>query len=144
MPHSSCPIVAVAVGMALSNGPCSAAATSAVPEEQVGAASGISNMARYVGAAVVVAIVAAVYGDVISGQTDAGAAPADALASGFAGAAVVLTILSAAGIGLGWLAGRHRPPAPLAVDLAAAAASSTHTLPTPHPASAERVASRVD
>jgi hypothetical protein len=138
------PIVAVAVGMALSNGPCSAAATSAVPEEQVGAASGISNMARYVGAAVVVAIVAAVYGNVTTGQANAGASAADALASGFSGAAVVLTILSATGIGLGWLAGRHRPPAPIGVDFAAAAASSAHTLPTPHPASAERVASRAD
>lgn len=137
------PIVAVAAGMALSNGPCSAAATSAVPEEQVGAASGISNMARYVGAAVVVAIVAAVYGNVTSGQVDAGAASADALASGFAGAALVLTIVSATGIGLAWLAGRHRPPAPLAVDLVAAAASSAYTLPAPHPASAERAASGV-
>jgi len=100
-------------------------------------------MARYVGAAVVVAIVAAVYGNVISGQTAAGAAPADALASGFAGAALVLTIMSATGIGLGWLAGRHRPPPPLAVDLSAAAASSSYTLPAPHPESAERAASDV-
>jgi len=138
------PMLAVAAGMALSNGPCSAAATSAVPEEQVGAASGISNMARYVGAAVVVAIVAAVYGDVTSGQTAAGAAAPDALASGFAGAALVLTIMSATGIGLGWLAGRHRPPAPIGIDFVAAAASSAHTLPTPHPASSERVTSRAD
>ncbi len=137
------PIVAVAVGMAMSNGPCSAAATSAVPEEQVGAASGISNMARYVGAAVVVAVVAAVYGNVTAGQVNAGVASADALASGFVGGAIVLTILSAAGIGLAWLAGRHRPPAPIAVDLAAAAASSAHTLPTPHPSSVERAASGV-
>jgi EmrB/QacA subfamily drug resistance transporter len=137
------PIVAVAVGMALSNGPCSAASTSAVPEAQVGAASGISNMARYVGAAVVVAIVAAVYGNVANDQAAAGASSADALASGFSGAALVLAIMSAAGIGLGWLAGRHRPPAPLTVDLSAAAAATTHTLPTPHPTSAERAASNV-
>ena len=55
------PLVAVAAGMALSNGPCSSVATSSVPVEQVGSASGVSNMARYVGAAVMTAVVAAVY-----------------------------------------------------------------------------------
>jgi EmrB/QacA subfamily drug resistance transporter len=133
------PILAVAIGMALSNGPCSSAATSAVPEAQVGAASGISNMARYVGASVVTAIVAAVYANVSAGQVDAGAAAGDALATAVAGTAIVLTIVSALGIGLAFLAGRHRPPEPLGVDMAAAAASSAHTLPVPHPAAPERV-----
>ena len=45
------PILAIAVGMGLSNGPASSAATASVPQEQVGGASGVSNMARYVGAA---------------------------------------------------------------------------------------------
>jgi hypothetical protein len=120
--------------MALSNGPCSSVATSAVREEQVGAASGISNMARYVGAAVFTAVVAAVYSSVIAGQTAAGASTAEALARGFGGASLVLAITSGLGIVLGVLAGRHRPPKPMTVDLAAAAASGTHTLPAPHPA----------
>src|SRR5690242_19964902 len=40
------PLVAIAVGMGLSNGPASSASTAAVPENQVGGASGVSNMAR--------------------------------------------------------------------------------------------------
>jgi hypothetical protein len=96
-------------------------------------------MARYVGASVVTAIVAAVYANVSAGQVDAGAAAGDALATAVAGTAIVLTIVSALGIGLAFLAGRHRPPEPLGVDMAAAAASSAHTLPVPHPAAPERV-----
>ena len=49
------PIIAVAVGMGLSNGPASAASTACVDPRQIGSASGISNMARYVGSAVFVA-----------------------------------------------------------------------------------------
>jgi MFS family permease len=132
------PIVLVAAGMAFSNGPCSAIGTSSVPEEQVGSASGISNMARYVGAAVMTAIVAAVYS---STSTDAVAAgdPADeALATAFSRSSLVLAIISASGIALALLAARHRPPKPMAVDLAAAASASTHTLPVPHPDAPER------
>ena len=43
------PLVAISAGLGLSNGPASSASTSAVPDDQVGQASGISNMARYVG-----------------------------------------------------------------------------------------------
>ena len=43
------PLVAVAVGLGPPNGPASSASTSAVSRDQVGAASGISNMARYIG-----------------------------------------------------------------------------------------------
>jgi len=132
------PVVLVAVGMALSNGPSSSIATSSVPEDQVGSASGISNMARYVGAAVMTAIVAAVYSDTTIDQTAAGASSSDALATAFARASLVLAIVSALGIGLAVLAGRHRPPAPLGIDQAAAAASTSHTLPTPHPDAPER------
>ncbi len=77
------PFLAVAVGMSMSNGPCSSVSTSAVPVEQVGAASGISNMARYVGAAVMTSVAAAVYGSVTADRLDAGKAPGDALAAGF-------------------------------------------------------------
>ena len=62
------PVVAIAVGMGLSNGPSSSAATASVDEKQVGEASGVSNMARYVGAAVATALAATVYGTVIAHQ----------------------------------------------------------------------------
>ena len=132
------PVVLIAVGMALSNGPCSSISTSSVAEEQVGAASGISNMARYVGAAVMTAIVATVYAETSSSETEAGESAGDALATAFARSSLVLVIVSALGIGLAVLAGRHHPPPPLAIDQAAAAASTSHTLPTPHPDSPER------
>ena len=45
------PVVLIAVGMGMSNGPASSASTACVPARQVGEASGISNQARYVGAA---------------------------------------------------------------------------------------------
>ena len=66
------PFVVAAVGMSMTNGPCSSVSTSAVPEEQVGAASGISNMARYVGAAVFTAVAAAVYGGTTTSKVDSG------------------------------------------------------------------------
>ncbi len=120
------PMVAVAVGMGLSNGPSSSLATTAVPGDQVGAASGISNMARYVGAAVMVAIVAALY---TSSAADNAAPSGDTLAAGFARASVALAVVSGSGIVLALLAARHRPARPRAVDYAAAAAASAHTLP---------------
>jgi MFS family permease len=132
------PILLVAIGMALSNGPASAIGTSSVPPEQVGAASGISNMARYVGAAVMTAIVAAVYATTSADHLAAGDAADESLAAAFARASLVLAVVSASGIALALLVARHRPPKPLAVDVAAAAASSTHTLPVPHPDAPER------
>ncbi len=127
------PFLVAAIGMSLTNGPCSAVATSAVPPEQVGAASGISNMARYVGAAVMTAVAAAVYDSVSAGRVDDGDPRAEALAAGFAWVAIVMAVVSALGIGLAFLAARHRPPVPTGVDFAAAASASAHTLPTPHP-----------
>jgi EmrB/QacA subfamily drug resistance transporter len=118
------PLIAVAVGLGLSNGPSSTAATSAVPAAQVGAASGISNMARYVGAAVLTAITAAIYSSSSTTPT------APALATAFSRIAIVLAIVSAAGIALATLAARHRPPRPSAINLAAAAATTSHTIPT--------------
>ena len=127
------PFLVAALGMSLTNGPCSSIATSAVPPEQVGAASGISNMARYVGAAVMTAVAAAVYANVSAGRIDDGDARADALATGFGAVAIVMAVVSAAGIALALLAARHRPPAPMGIDVAAAASASAHTVPTPHP-----------
>jgi len=126
------PVVLAAIGMCLSNNPCSSVATSSVDEAQVGAASGISNMARYVGAAVMTAIVAALYSVVSTNQAADGAATAEALASGFRSAAVALTAVSAAGIALVYLVGQHRPAhAGTGVDVAIAAAAPSHTIPRP-------------
>lgn len=121
-------LVAIAVGLALSNGPASSIATAAVAPEQVGAASGISNMARYVGGAVMTAVAAGIYGSVSTTRLATGGAPAHSLAAGLAVASIALAIFSAAGIVLALLVAR-RPQAPHALDYAAAAAATAHTVP---------------
>jgi hypothetical protein len=55
----------------------------------------------------------------------------------------VLAIVSVSGIALAMLAARHRPSQPMAVDVARAAASTSHTLPVPHPEAPERQLARV-
>ena len=127
------PIVLAAVGLCFSNNPCSALATGAVDQAQVGAASGVSNMARYVGPAVMTAIVAALYTEIPARQMADGASTTDALVSGFRGAAVALTIVSACGIVLIYLARGYRPEPPTGVDVAIAAAAPTLTIPRPEP-----------
>ncbi|MET0766738.1 MAG: MFS transporter [Aeromicrobium sp.] len=124
------PLVAIAVGMGLSNGPASSAATAAVPQSQVGGASGVSNMARYVGAAVATALAATVYGTVIANRTADGAAQADALAAGLAGASWLMAAISFIGVLMALVMKRHRPPAGTLEDAAASAAAALHTLPT--------------
>jgi MFS family permease len=125
------PILAIAVGMGLSNGPASSAATASVPEEQVGEASGVSNMARYVGAAVATALAATIYGTVQTNQLDDGASTADALASGLAAASWVMAVFSGLGILLAVVAiRRHRAGRSTIQDAAAAAAAHLHTIPT--------------
>lgn len=126
------PLVLVAAGMCLSNNPCSSVATSSVEQAQVGAASGISNMARYVGAAVMTAVVAAFYSVVSANKVAAGEPAGDALAAGFRVASLSLVVVSALGIVLVFLVGRHRPTEPTgAVDVAIAAAATAHTIPHP-------------
>jgi EmrB/QacA subfamily drug resistance transporter len=120
------PLVAVALGMGLSNGCASSAATATVPEREVGAASGISNMARYVGASLLTAAAATIYGTAIS-ATDV--SPAEAQVNGVVGTALLMTVLSAAGIVLSVLYGRHRPAPAGVQDRAAAAAGTLHTVP---------------
>ncbi|TDE92598.1 MFS transporter [Occultella glacieicola] len=125
------PLVAVAIGMGLSNGPASSAATASVPQEQVGGASGVSNMARYVGAALATALAATIYGGVDANQRLAGAAEADALAAGLAAASWMFAIISSLALALSVLTiRRHRGTRATLQDSAAAAAAHLHTLPT--------------
>ncbi len=125
------PLVVAAAGLGLSNGPASAASTAVVSPDEVGQASGISNMARYVGGSLAVAAVGSVYVSVTDNHTAGGAAAADALAAGLSRACLLMAIMCAAGVALAVVAAvRHRPAPLRAVDRAAAAASATHTIPT--------------
>jgi EmrB/QacA subfamily drug resistance transporter len=124
------PIVALAVGLGLANGPASAGSTSAVSADEVGAASGISNMARYIGGSVAVAAIAMIYNSVINSHTEAGDSTSDALAAGFSGAALTMAIWSACGILLVGFLRRQQLRRPTTIDRAAAAAATTHTIPT--------------
>ena len=117
--------------MGLSNGPASSASTASCPTNQVGAASGVSNMARYVGAAVATALAATIYGSVTANQKADGESPSDALAAGLAAASWVMAVISSLGI----LLGRRRDPTATfrkgtLQDAAASAAAHLHTLPT--------------
>ena len=60
----------------------------------------------------------------------AGQTPADALAAGLSRSAILMAIMSAAGVALALLLRRHRTRPSTAVDRAAAAAVTTHTIPT--------------
>jgi MFS family permease len=121
------PLVVFAVGMGLSNGPASSASTACVSAEEVGAASGISNMARYVGAAVWTAAVSSIYAGVATHRLDNGVATSDALASGLGWSFLFLGITSAGGIVLGMIV-RHRQARAGLIDSAAAAAAHAHTI----------------
>jgi EmrB/QacA subfamily drug resistance transporter len=122
-------LLAIAIGLGLSNGPAASIATAAVSPEEVGAASGVSNMARYVGGAVLTAVVAGLYASVSANHVATGGAPSSALATGFSRSSIVLAIFSAIGIALGLLKARQTRR-PRAVDYATAAASaSAHTMP---------------
>ena len=124
------PLVFIAVGMGLSNGPSSSAATASVPENQVGSASGVSNMARYVGAAVATALAATIYGNVISNSLADGESQGDALSSGLAAASWLMAVFSFLGVLMAFVIARHRAATGTMQDAAAAAAAVAHTLPT--------------
>ncbi|MEK6437492.1 hypothetical protein [Pseudonocardia sp. T1-2H] len=109
-------------------GPVLAIATSCVTPEQVGQASGISNMARYVGGAVMTAVVAGVYSNVITAPSPEATPHAEALAAGFSRGCLTLAIFSASSIVFAVSAAR-RPNRPRTIDYAAAAASTSLTLP---------------
>jgi EmrB/QacA subfamily drug resistance transporter len=129
------PLVVLSVGLGLSNGPASSASTAAVSADQVGEASGISNMARYIGGSVGVAAIAMIYNAVINDRADAGEPASDALAAGLGSASLALAIFAASGIALALLMLRLRARPPRAVDRAAAAAAAHHTIPIPQGAS---------
>jgi EmrB/QacA subfamily drug resistance transporter len=124
------PLILIAVGMGMSNGPASSASTACVPAHQVGEASGVSNMARYVGAAVATALAATIYSSVTAGRLTDGQSAADALNAGLQATSWAMTVISLAGVAMAVLMGRHRQPSGTVEDAAAAAAAHTHTLPT--------------
>ncbi|GMA23295.1 hypothetical protein GCM10025864_10540 [Luteimicrobium album] len=125
------PLLAIAVGKGLSNGPASSAATASVSADQVGAASGISSMARYVGAAVATALAASVNASVITDRTVSGHSTSEALASGLATASWVMAAFSVAGVLMAMLMGRrYRAEKGTLQDSAASAVAHLHTLPT--------------
>jgi EmrB/QacA subfamily drug resistance transporter len=123
------PLIVLSVGLGLANGPASAGSTAAVRPEQVGAASGISNMARYVGAAVAVAAIAMIDNAVGNNHREAGESAGQALAAGLGASALAMAIWSAAGILLIGLMRRQKMRRTRAVDRAAAAAAALHTIP---------------
>jgi EmrB/QacA subfamily drug resistance transporter len=124
------PLIVLSIGLGLANGPASSASTAAVDQDQVGQASGISNMARYVGGSLAVAAAATVSTAVTDAHTADGASAAESLSAGLGAGAVLLTLMSAAGVSLVLLLRRHRAEPATAVHLAAAAAATSHTIPT--------------
>lgn len=125
------PLIGVAAGMSLQNGPCSSLSTSCVEPREVGAASGVSNMARYVGAAVMTAIVASVYSSVSATQVADGASQSAALAQAFSWSSISMGIWCVLGIALALLVARGVTRKPSEFEYAAAAASMSHTLTPP-------------
>jgi EmrB/QacA subfamily drug resistance transporter len=124
------PLIILSIGLGLSNGPASSASTAAVAADQVGQASGISNMARYIGGSLAVAAVATVYNAVTTSRLDEGVPASEALATGLSRSALLLAIFCAAGVLLAGFVRRYRPARPRAIDRAAAAAAPVHTIPT--------------
>jgi EmrB/QacA subfamily drug resistance transporter len=124
------PLITLSAGLGLANGPASSASTAAVPSDQVGQASGISNMARYVGGSLAVAAVATVYNSVTIDHEQAGASVSDSLAAGLSRASLLLALCCAAGIALALLMARHYQARVTTLGRAAAAASAaSHTIP---------------
>jgi EmrB/QacA subfamily drug resistance transporter len=123
------PLVLLAVGLGIANGPASSGSTSSVAPEQTGQASGISNMARYVGAAVAVAAIAMINNAVTNNQVEKGASKSDALASGLGAASLTMAIWCGLGVLLIGLMRRQQIARTRAVDRAAAATAAFHTIP---------------
>ena len=104
---------------------------SCVPVEQVGSASGVSNMARYVGAAVATALAATVYSSFTASGTADGLPTGEALTNGLQATAWLMAVFSLAGVAMAVVMGRHaRSSTGTLEDAAAAASAHMHTLPT--------------
>jgi MFS family permease len=130
------PLVVLAIGLGIANGPASSGSTAAVPDDQVGQASGISNMARYIGGSVAVAAAAMINNAVANNHLADGASKPDALAAGLGAASLMMAIWCVCGVGLVAFLRRQKLRKPEAIDLAAAATASLHTIPTPRSAHA--------
>lgn len=124
------PLVVMAVGLGLANGPASSASTSAVRPEEVGQASGISNMARYVGGSLATAATATVYAAATASHKADGFSPSESLAAGLSRSAILMAVMAFAGVLLAVLMGRHQAAKARSVHKAAAAAAIAHTIPT--------------
>jgi MFS family permease len=124
------PLIVLAVGLGIANGPASSGSTAAVEPKEVGQASGISNMARYIGGSVAVAIVATIFNASIVNEQDAGASDADALASGLSAACVTMAVWAALGVALVVLLRRLRLRHARGIERAAGASAAFHTIPT--------------
>jgi hypothetical protein len=88
-------------------------------------------MARYVGAAVMTAIVASVYGSVTANRVADGASEGAALADAFSWSSIAMGIWCVLGIALALLIARRVTRKPGEFEYAAAAASTSHTLTPP-------------
>lgn len=133
------PLVALAIGLGIANGPASSGSTAAVEPEQVGSASGISNMARYIGGSVAVAIVATIFNASTNSHLDDGASDADAIAAGLSSACVMMAIWAGLGVLLIVFMRRMRLRRTRAIDRAAGATAAFHTIPVPQERSASVV-----
>jgi MFS family permease len=123
------PLVALAIGLGVANGPASSGSTASVSHDEVGQASGISNMARYIGAAVAVAIVATIFNSVTNNHQAAGESAADALAAGLGAASLTMAIWTVAGVALVRLLAGQRLLHARPIDRAAGAAATSYTIP---------------
>ena len=98
-------------------------------ENQVGGASGVSNMARYVGAAVAAARRHHLR-QCDRQPGDRRAVAVMALATGLAAASWMMAVFSFLGVLMAFVMARHLAPRGTLTDSAAAAAAHTRTLPT--------------
>ena len=122
----------LAVGLGLANGPVVVGGDGVRARPTRSAqASGISNMGRYIGAAVLTAVTAAISNSVRARHIAAGESPADAWATAFGRASIGLAVFCAVGIALALLVGRpRRGGKPTTAEYVAAAAGTAHTVPT--------------
>ena len=134
------PLAVTAIGLGLANGPASSASTASVSP---------TRSAKHPASRTWPDTSAGRWPSPPPGPSSAplpalnrqpGKAPPRHSRAGLSGAAILLTIMTAAGIPLALLMGRHHPPRQQAIHRVAAAAIIVHTIPTPsqRPAPAPR------